>query len=213
MKKLFPAFLLLFLLPAAFAFIDISIECPPEGRERPGKKPLTEEEKEFNRKKNRSCEIPADTPRVLTIEQLLQGKTAVNDSSDWKEGTYVEINDAYLVNYKPQKGESCNCYEGDTSEMKTDIHINIGRSESLVEKNNDHFMVAEITPKYKTLHPGYKVELDSLKGKKVTVRGYLFYDSEHWYNSVNYCRKCTGTAVWRKTCWEIHPVTYIGETK
>jgi hypothetical protein len=213
MKKLLTAFLLLFILPAVFAFIEITIGCPPEGRERPGKKPLTEEEKEFNRKKNRSCEVPAGEPKVLTIEQLLQGKVAVNDSADWEEGTYVEINDAYLIDMKPQKGESCNCYEGDTAAGRTDLHINIGRVESLTEKNNDHYMVVEITPAYKTLHPDHKTHLDSLKGKKVTVRGYLFYDSEHWYNSVNYCRKCTGTAVWRKTCWEIHPVTYVGETK
>ena len=212
MKKivlLLPVFLVL----CAFAVLVENSTCPPEGRERPGKRPLTEEEKLFNTKKNRSCEEPGTEPQQLTIEQLLQGKTAVNDSDDWKEGTYIEISDAYLVDFKTQKGESCNCYEGDTAEHKADLHLNIGRKGSLASKNNDEYMVVEITPHYKALHPGYKAELDSLKGKQITVRGYLFYDSEHWYNSVNYCRKCTGTAVWRKTCWEIHPVTYIGETK
>jgi hypothetical protein len=73
--------------------------------------------------------------------------------------------------------------------------------------------VVEITPSYKALHKNVMDSLKLLKNQKVTIRGYLFYDSEHERNSINYCKTCTSKNVWRKSCWEIHPITYIGKSK
>lgn len=189
---------------------DVKV-CPQEGRERLGKKPLKAEQKNFNRKKNKSATIPLHEPAIISIKDLLQGTIAVSDSADWKEGAYVEINDIYLIDYKEQKGESCNCYYAD-EDAKTwgDIHINIGTKEIMDEGNNNYYMIVEITPSYKKLQPDYLANLKSFKGKKVAIRGYLFYDREHERNSINYCKSCTDKGVWRKSCWEIHPVTYIG---
>ena len=187
-------------------------KCTDEGRERKGSKPLTAEEKEFNKRKNKNAAVPEGNPKSMKLEQLLQGRTKVNDSADWKEGTYVEIADAYLIDFKQQKGESCNCYDADKDITKGDIHINIGNQRSLTEQNNNYYMVVEITPSYKKSHSGIPDMLKGLKKSKVTIRGYLFYDSEHERNSVNYCQQCTDKGVWRKTCWEIHPVTFIGKS-
>lgn len=185
--------------------------CPKEGSARPGKKPLSDKQKKFNRKKNLSSAVPNENPEVIAFKDLLHGTGAVNDSADWNEGAYVEIGNIYLIDYKQQKGESCNCYYAD-EDAKTwgDIHINIGTKEIMDEANNNYYMIVEITPSYKILQPDYLSNLKSLKGKKVTIRGYLFYDREHERNSINYCKSCTDKGVWRKSCWEIHPVTYIG---
>src|SRR5258705_11163797 len=101
--------------------------CPPEGRAKKASQKLSEEDKEFNRKKNMPANVPAGSPEVLQLEDLLQGTTEVDDSGDFNEGVYVEIKDAYLIDYKQQKGESCNCYYANTDKSKGDIHINIGR--------------------------------------------------------------------------------------
>jgi len=187
--------------------------CPPEGGPKKGKPQLSDDYKEFNRKKNRSAAVPGNSPEVVRLEDILQGKQPVDDKDDFNEGVYIEINDAYLIDYKQQKGESCNCYYANSDKSKGDIHINIGRKESLTKKDNAEYMVVEITPSYKLLHPNHLSDLRSIKGKKVTIRGYLFYDKEHKGNSVNYCQACTKRGVWRKTCWEIHPVTFIGATE
>ena len=185
-------------------------KCTDEGSGKPGGKELSKDQKEFNKKKNKIAAAPNDKPKIVSINDILQGKKKVEDKDSWEEGTYIEINDAFLMDAKQQGGEECNCYEADSDPSKGDIHINISTEDNIAKKNNDYFMVVELTPSYKQLHPNFDSELKKLKDKKVTVRGYLFYDYDHKQNSVNYCTKCTGKAIWRKTCWEIHPITFIG---
>lgn len=220
MKKLLIPLILVLSISALIAFnvsyspyntAFITDDCPKEGSKKDNS-PLSAREKASNKKKNRSSAVPNKHPKILKFEQILQGKTRTPDRKSWIEGTYVEINDAYLINRTEQNGESCNCYEADDDRSKGDVHINIGKKASLKEKDNDYYMVAEITPSYKALHPNYASEVKALIGKKVTIRGYLFYDGHHEHNSFNYCSTCEGTGVWRKTCWEIHPITFIGLT-
>jgi hypothetical protein len=188
------------------------LKCPPEGSGKPGDPPLTIEKQEFNKRKNRSSEEPSITPVIYSIDYLLKGTQPVHDEDSFTEGTYVEINDAYLMEFKEQGAEDCNCHLADASKGTGDVHIYLCTLSNLATAYKKYSLVVEITPSYKTLHPNYKMELKALKGKKVTVRGYLFYD-EHQGNSINYCKKCNDKSLWRKTCWEIHPVTYIAETK
>ncbi|MEZ4722913.1 MAG: hypothetical protein R2813_13650 [Flavobacteriales bacterium] len=187
-----------------------SSDCPPEGRAREGKGELKEELKEMNRKKNRDASEPDAEPVRLTFDQFQQGRTKTDDHHQWEEGQYVELSGAYLIDFKQQKGESCNCYEADTNKAMGDIHINLGTKADMDEGNNNHYMIVEITPTYKAQHPNVMDELKALEGKEVLVRGYLFYDHEHERNSINYCKKCSDRGVWRKSCWEVHPVTFIG---
>jgi hypothetical protein len=189
------------------------VVCPDEGREKAGSKPLSAEKKEFNKRKNKSAAEPTEKPTALSYAQWLNGREKVDDKGNWKEGTYVELKDVYLIDYKEQKGESCNCYQADSDKTKADIHLNIGDSLSFADKINDYYMVIEITPSYKALHKNVMDSLKLLKNQKVTIRGYLFYDSEHERNSINYCKTCISKNVWRKSCWEIHPITYIGKSK
>lgn len=192
---------------------EANSDCPPEGRARPGKKELSEELKELNRKKNRSVAEPDEEPFVIFFDALQQGRTKTDDRHHWEEGQFVELHGAYLIDFKQQKGESCNCYEADTNKAMGDIHINLGTKADMDEGNNNYYIVVEITPDYRQLHPNVIDELKALEGKEVLVRGYLFYDHEHERNSINYCKKCSDRGVWRKSCWEVHPVTFIGSAE
>lgn len=198
---------------AALASVNIFAQCPSEGSIDPNgsrTSPLTHEEKAFNKKKNKSARVPSSAPEVISINELKSGRTRKDDRDWWWEGAYVEINDAYLIDFKLQGNEQCNCYEGDDDETMADIHINLGNLRDTRDKDNNFYVVVEITPDYKKRHQNVRQKLEALKGKKVIVRGYLFYDGEHERNSVNYCESCSDNGVWRKTCWEVHPVTFIG---
>jgi hypothetical protein len=186
-------------------------DCPPEGGPGKGRPPLTAEKKEFNRKKNRPAAEPEVQPLVFSINDLFRGTGPVHDREDFSDTAYVELHDAYLMSFHEQGPEDCNCHLATSRERTGDVHINLCTRDNLAAANNNYTLVVEITPSYKALHPGYTEALQALEGKKVIVRGYLFYDDEHERNSVNYCKTCSEKGVWRKTCWEIHPVTYIGE--
>ena len=190
-----------------------TVKCPPEGGPQQGGKPLSEKEKIFNTRKNKSAKEPRIKPLKLTINDLLQGTKPVKDSASFKEGTYVELSGGYLMSFEEKGPESCNCHLADATKGTGDVHINLCTRDNLQAADNNYSLIVEITPSYKALHPQYTDLLKSLKGTKVVVRGYLFYDYEHKQNSVNYCTKCEGKSVWRKTCWEIHPITYIAGSK
>jgi hypothetical protein len=183
-------------------------QCPKGGKTKSGA-PTDEETSAFNKRKNKSSQEPDKEPKAISLSAIKSGKTKKDDRGAWYEGAYVEMTGAYLVDYKQQGGESCNCYEAEDDKSKGDIHINVATKEDMNAGNNNYYVVIEITPSYKKLHPDFLEELKALKGKKVVVRGYLFYDSEHEHNSINYCETCSDIGVWRKTCWEVHPVTYI----
>ena len=71
-------------------------------------------------------------------------------------------------------------------------------------------MVVEITPSWKKTHKAYNIK--ALVGKRVSITGYLMYDDMHNANAVNSCdNNCKN--VWRKTCWEVHPVVNIAEAQ
>jgi len=193
------------------AILNLSAQpCGPEGR---GNTPLDDHEKHLNRGKNKSSAVPKKDPEVISIEALKDGRAPKKDADAWWEGAYVEINDAYLVTAEEQGPETCNCGLADERKKDGDVHINIGNKRDLKDKNNNYYVVVEITPSYKKLHPNYEQVLNSLKDKRVTVRGYLLYDYKHEGNSINYCGACTDRGVWRKTCWEVHPVTFVAAYK
>lgn len=208
---LFPSILFVALLIGASSFMPGN-DCPKEGKTKKGEKP-DEEMATLNKKKNKSAKEPDLTASTIRVVSLKGGKKPVADREFWYEGTYVEMSDAYLIDYDPEAGEQCNCYKAkkNLADPYGDIHINVGTKQDLENHNNNYFVVVELTASYKKLNPDYIATLKSLKGKKITIRGYLMYDFEHERNSVNYCKKCTEPTVSRKTCWEIHPITYIGE--
>lgn len=154
--------------------------------------------KRLNMLKNRS--IPANLiPKVILISDIL--KPGV-DSLRYDPSQFVSIT-GYIILVKYGGAESCNCKTSDKS--KWDIHIELAANPDDVGSKS---MICEagITSR---LSNG-ELTMDKIKpmnGKKVTITGYLFPDSEHWAESAN--TNPTGTTIWRNTEWEIHPISSI----
>jgi hypothetical protein len=77
-------------------------------------------------------------------------------------------------------------------------------------------VIIEVTPRLREImaEQGLNWSTESLngmiKGVKIQVTGWLFYDSEHQDAAFsNDPDNNIGRQNWRATCWEIHPVTSI----
>ena len=114
----------------------------------------------------------------------------------------MELTDGYLVRQDEQGKERCNCNLATVREKDGDIHMYIGLVPDAAIKN---CMVVEITPEWKKQNPEYDIK--SMVGKKIKLKGFLLFDYMHKGNATNTCESCSNT--WRKTCWELHPVTDI----
>lgn len=172
----------------------LSQRCPPSGN---GK---TTKEKHLNILKNHSARIPVKQSQVLPLNLFIT-RSHKPDSSKFKEGAYVTV-EGYILDFAEEGPESCNCNKGSKSKKTGDVHIALALS-SKSKKSN--CMIVEITPSFKKLHPDYQKYL--VEKSKVRITGYLVYDYLHEANAATTCGSCTN--VWRKTCWEIHPITKI----
>lgn len=171
--------------------------CPAEGDA------TQENKKELNRKKNKSVTVSSGKePEDLELRKLLPSKPRKNDKTLWKEGAYV-VMEGYLVDFAEQGPESCNCALANDKEKTGDVHMFLGLAKNSAKKN---CIVIEITPKFKDRFPDYEAKYLKKKAK-IRVYGYLMYDFPHEKDSFTTCKTCK--KIWRKTPWEIHPITEI----
>jgi hypothetical protein len=201
-RTLAPTLLTVLLLFSSAAVHPQSIfkGCKAEGQARKTKKnptgKISEGTKAQNRLKNRD-DAPADIDESVTLAELL--KKANNNAFKPTQG--VEIT-GYVVDVTPGgRQESCNCGRKDLQ----DIHINVVARRSHAPDERQHFIV-EITPRWQEkLGKDFSDVRKELKDRCVKFTGFLFYDSIHAGESQNTRQK--GKKVWRRTAWEVHPVT------
>jgi len=192
MKK--TLFIIIFVCSFLNSFTQV---CPPEGDA------TRENKKELNRKKNKDVNIDSlQEPEELELRKLLPSVRRKNDRKLWKEGAYV-VMEGYLVDFAEQGPESCNCGEARVADKNGDVHMFLGLAKNSAKKN---CLVIEITPKFKDMFPDYKEQFLKKKAK-IRVYGYLFYDFPHEKDAFTTCNACTH--IWRKTPWEVHPITAI----
>jgi len=189
---IFPAVLILLLS----SVIKVSMaQCPNYGSA------TDPDYQALNKGKNKSVKIPETwTIQPLPLNMLINS-TKKNDANLYQNGAYV-YTDGYLISAEEEGPESCNCNKAIKAKKNGDVHIYLGLAPNAVNKK---CIIVEITPAYKKVHPDYAEAL--VKNKKVRVEGLLLFDFDHKGNTVNTCQSCGN--VWRKTCWEIHPVTKI----
>ncbi|MBK5286387.1 MAG: hypothetical protein JJE25_13390 [Bacteroidia bacterium] len=188
MKKLFHFLILLLFSYSVFA------QCKPIGN---ATKP---EEQHLNIEKNKSAEVISAAPKTYLLTSFIKKKLKP-DRDKFAEDTYASVT-GYIVDFKEEGKESCNCGKASKKKKTGDVHIYLGLVPDAAKKN---CMIVEITPSFKKLHPDYATMLS--KGSKVKITGYLIYDFLHEGQSLTTCTSCKGA--WRKTCWEIHPVVSI----
>lgn len=139
---------------------------------------------------------PATKPTTATFKLFEPGE----DSKRFKPEQVGQIT-GYVVNVKWGGSETCNCH----TKNKTDLDIHIEIAQTLNPAKGD-VVICEVTRFTKTPEMSYE-NIKAMTGKKVTVSGYLFFDEEHKQNAINTSPQ--GTFLWRRTCWEIHPVYKI----
>ena len=154
--------------------------CPIEG--------VGKTAKAHNNLKNRDTILGHIDTRIKLNHILNYGEDSKRFSQDSTIVVY-----GYCVEY---------CNWGSIADSLHDIHLYIGTT-TITPKSE--CMVVVITPTFRALNKGFNV--NDYVGHIVKVYGPLFYDKEHKENAKNTCIKCSN--VWRKTCWEIHPVVQI----
>jgi hypothetical protein len=162
-----------------------------------------------NRRKNRT-DVPQTyhATTFAAIADLSAPATRSTDRTLWppesvaviarSEGAAVQVV-GYLVALKPQTGsaETTNCHM--TRSTEVDWHVAIAEHQG---DGEDASMVVEPTPRIRVRHPKWTVGhltpwLDS--SDPVRISGWLMFDPGHRNHLGRY----------RKTLWEIHPVTRI----
>lgn len=198
-------FFMLFLL---FPFLA-NAQCPDYGSSK------NKSDSIFNTYKNRSVHVGKKRAKLIPIDSILKDG---RDSARFNNNMFV-CTEGYVIAYKAGGSEQCNCNSEDPATF--DMHIEIGKTPDAPANER---MIVELTPKLRkergvfmtlsqvktkdTLSYGFdKKDLKNMVGHKIKVTGYFFFDKEHAHNAKNSCHSCS--KVWRKTCWEIHPVTKL----
>jgi hypothetical protein len=188
-----PAYIFLLFL---FSFCVYAQDpCPSYGNA------TTMEKKALNRKKNKKINVPASREAEFVPLRDFFPKKQRAEKDLWWEGAYIST-EGYMTSAKEEGAESCNCGEASEEKKDGDVHMYLSLVKDAPKKNS---MVVEITPVFKEKFPDYKQYMK--KNIKLRVYGFLFYDTEHEDAAFTTCEQCGN--IWRKTNWEIHPITRI----
>jgi hypothetical protein len=135
-----------------------------------------------------------------------------NDVGRFKENKAVEII-AWVRDVKWGSKESCNCSH--TGQNLQDVHIELVKTKNTTSQKK--VVVAEITPRLREAllgslgininNAGNTLLKKTLKKHKVKIKGWLFFDWEHFSNAENTDPHDDDNI--RATVWEIHPITYL----
>jgi hypothetical protein len=144
---------------------------------------------------------------TISISDLLNSGNP--DQFDQNKAVTIQ---GYVFNVKTGGVETCNCKTKDPAFR--DTHIEITPDENHTDPQ--YRIIVEVTPRMREIMATKGMnwsttELHGLiKGLKVEVTGWLFYDAEHEDASfANDPDDVIGRSNWRGSCWEIHPITSI----
>ena len=187
--------------------LDNYRDCPMEGS---AKSECTQDQ---NRLKNRWNSAPSDNQinADITLGAILEQG---DDEDRWSNDDGAEIT-GYVASIEATGPESCNC--GSDADGETDFHINVVASPQ--SHSDCSRMIVEITPRWQHLKSW---TFDQVK-HDIEHKWVKFLDFYHLRESLNTRHsngfKCGGKngpfncngprnkTLWRRTAWEIHPVT------
>ena len=166
---------------------------------------IGEEERALIARKNRT-QPPADTDvdRGATLEALL---AAGDDRARWSDERAASL-EGYVVSVQPGAIEFANCLS--FTERETHIDLALVRDAARTER-----MVLEVTPPMRewARQRGLDWSLPALRalvGHRARFEGWLLWDLEHVDESEN--TNPGHSRNWRRTAWELHPVTAIEQS-
>jgi hypothetical protein len=153
-----------------------------------------------------SFESVSSTDPNVTLSKI--AKTSNDDTKRFTEGTAVEVT-GYVFDVVPGGSETCNCHAKEKD--FNDTHIALVTSLANAEPSKT--IVIEVTPQIRHYMDSAKHidwttnNLRKMINKKIRVKGFLLFDKEHTNAAMN--TNPSGNDNWRKTCWEVHPITSI----
>ncbi|HJQ32398.1 MAG TPA: hypothetical protein VJ866_09470 [Pyrinomonadaceae bacterium] len=184
-------------LAAAALLLAAQFVSPPEGVA------LSVGARAFNRLKNRAA-LPdaADFDERVTLAELLRPG---DDRGRWSASRAAAV-EGYVVAVREGGVESANSF----SLLRRDTHIEVGASPDAPPRER---VILEVTPALRDWARGRGMDWTTsalareLTGRRCRFEGWLLFDFNHAGESENLTPG--GTANWRATAWEIHPVTSI----
>jgi len=172
--------------------------CPPEGTA------TTEARRERNRQKNREAAPRPDqiNPAITMVALMRAGRDSARFSV--ADGAVIE---GYVTDVQVGGVETCNC--GARAPDDRDAHIEI----VLRRGDRRRPVIVETTPRWRAKMAALGEDWSTptlhrtLIGHRVRITGWMFWDLDHEDEADNTARP--GNRTWRRTAWEIHPVTAI----
>jgi len=158
----------------------------------------------LNRLKNRAT-VPTVIDPTATLEAV--DTYFHDDRARFKESTGAEWT-GYVVHVASGAKETVNCHSGDPQYEDTHIEMSVSPTGA-----RPHTVVTEVTARWRAAMKAQGVDwstaaLEKLKGKRVTIRGWLMLDLEHVSQSEN-THSPGSPANWRQSAWELHPAVSI----
>jgi hypothetical protein len=202
---------LIILLPLCFLFLGANAQAPPSnmdvfdgcGMDGSAK---TANLKKLNQLKNRyTVSQDNQIDHSITLSALL---APGDDKTRWNSTSGAEVT-GFVLDVKPGGGETCNCGKTDPAHIDTHIELVLNSSDTAGTQS----VVVEVTPRLRAIMAtsgtdwSTKTLRKQFLGKRVKVRGWMTFDSQHTNAAEN--TNPGGTHNWRATAWEIHPVTDI----
>lgn len=172
--------------------------CPPEGTA------TTEARKDRNRQKNRETSPGgAEINPAITMAALMKRG---DDSGRFRvtEGAVIE---GYVTDVQVGGIETCNCGARGPDDRDAHIEVVLRRGDARRP------VIVETTPRWRAKMQSRGIdwstpELHStLIGHRVRFTGWMFWDADHADEADNTAK--AGARTWRRTAWELHPVTAI----
>ena len=178
-------------------------DCPIEG--------LTHNPKlmELNRLKNRTLFPQASDYYKYDVDISLAKMLAPGDDRErWNSDMAAEIT-GYVYDVKIGGVETCNCKAKDPAHRDTHIELVLDP----MNGGGADKIIVEVTPRIRNIMAAKGVNWstkglrDKILGRRVRVKGWLLFDEEHLMQAEN--TNPGNERNWRKSCWELHPVTSI----
>jgi hypothetical protein len=181
---------------SAFAvYLLLRCKCPESGIG------FTQERLSLQRLKNRVA-LPRedDFDSRATAESMLADG---NDTDRWSSAKAVRVK-VFVISVASARPEAANCFARRDTHIHAALRANAPKSEHLV---------LEVTPRLEDFARQQGLDWSAttlkqtLEGRWVTFEGWLLFDAEHAKESENI--RPASPENWRRTAWEIHPITHI----
>ena len=183
------------IVAATAVYFLLRCKCPVSGIG------FTQDRINLQRLKNRSA-----IPRTDEFEARITAQALLatgNDTDRWSNSKAARV-EVYVVSVAPARPEAANCF------ARRDTHIHAALRPDAPPSEH---LVLEVTPRLEDFAKQQGLDWsaarlqETLVGRWVLFEGWLLFDTEHAKESENI--RPGSPENWRRTAWEVHPITNI----